>query len=413
LLDGELAIPPPLSTALGPFFQSSYSLKYLRSTGLLKPPNNGQGWTYLLPSRQAWDRESLTQGYLESNRTALSAVFESMVFATPFYSDDSPRNVTLLDGTEQVEISVSSERTDEGVFTTLTLNDNEYHIDAADILFENGVAHSVHEVSLPASIQITAKQLIDVGKRSKFVELLESRNLSHVLQSNESYTILVPNMRSLIRDGYTAESKRIDLLLDIHLIPGNPIGRLMAGESIATMAEGVSLVARTVSDDLHFIKIENGQEYEVYVVAMGSTTQYGDTVTTSTILFLDGYISPDWVSQPILKPPTGLKPHIAMLLGAAAGVLIVFIVITFGLYAIMRSPKQEEDGNGHEQRRPLLRGNSSSSVRSGRRPHGQGGDYGTINSSEIPSGPASPIQTTAVHEQREFGRHLDLPQVDR
>lgn len=408
MLDGELDTPPSFSTALGPFFQSSYSLKFLRATGLLKPSNNGQGWTYLLPSRQAWDRESLTRRYLQSNITALRAVLESMVFATPFYSDDTARNVTLLSGLE-AEISTVNTQTEEGIQTTFTLDGKQYDVDASDILFENGVAHSVHQVSLPATVQISSEELIHVGGRSEFVDLLCKRGLGNVLRTNESYIILVPNMRSMERDGYNLSHKHIDLLLDIHLMPGNPIGKLLSGEPIATLADGVSLVARTVSDDLHFIKIENGQEYEVYVVARGSTTQFGTNQEKSTILFLDGYISPEWISNPILQPPRGLRTHIAMLLGAAAGILLVFIVITFGLYAMVRSPKLDDsegtgDG-GDQQRRPLLRGNSASS---NRRRRAASGDYGTIES-PAESRPSNPIQTVAVHEQREFGRHLDLP----
>lgn len=419
LLDGELTMPPSLSTALGPFFQSSYSLKYLRSTGLLKPAINGLGWTYLLPSRQAWDRESLTRGYLESNKTALNAVLKSMIFFTPFYTDSSARKVELLDGTQEIDIASSREQNDDGddnASITLTLNDKKYHVDAADILFENGVAHSVHEVSLPASVQITSEQLIEIGGRPEFIDLIQSRNFSQILHNNESYTILVPNMRSMELDGFNENSKHIDLLLDLHIIPGNPIGRFIAGEPISTLAEGVNLISRTVSDDSHFIRIENGQEYEVYVVAMGSTTQFGNNAETSTILFLDGYLSPDWISRPILNPPARLKTHIAMLLGAAVGVLVVFVVITFGIYAIMKSPKEEEDNNddnSEEQRRPLIRGTSNSSIRSGRRVHSRG-DYGAISSAaaETLSVPTSPIQTNAVHERREFGRHLGLPPVN-
>jgi uncharacterized surface protein with fasciclin (FAS1) repeats len=385
LVDGSgFDLPSSLTTALGPFFQSSYSLGFLHTLHLLQPPK-GNPRTYLVPSRQAWENQSLVKTYLETNTTALQKVFESLIFETPFYTNDEPRIVTSLDGNE-VELSMDKSG-------SIKMDDICYDLDAADILFDTGVAHSIDEFYLPHTIEVSPKDIICANGRSEFVDLLNSRNMSHILDRG-SYTILVPNGDALVKDGYNADNHDVDLLLSLHILPGNPIAKLFSGDAVDTSADNVKLKGRNVTKNFHFVEIVDGESHEAYVVGRGDACVVKGSFTT--VLFLDRYISPGWIKKPIIRPPFHLKTHVAILIGVALGIISVFAVMVLAFYSFAADTKNSE-------RRPLLaasRNNSSSSEEYSEE-HQE--TYGAVPTT------TSPIPTSHVHGQREFGRHLNLP----
>ncbi|ANB11997.1 hypothetical protein AWJ20_225 [Sugiyamaella lignohabitans] len=425
LLEGDLDVPPSLAFALGPFFQSSFSVAFLESTGLISPPKNDPPRTYLVPSRRAWENQILLKLYLQSNHTALRAVFESLIFETPVYSNEKPRVVESLDGTKsKLSVFSGGEGRHNGPYIA-RVNNTSYDIDAEDILFNSGVAHSIDQLSIPKHVEVSPHDLIIAGDRKDFVDLLKARNMSHILDRNESYTILVPNMDQLADNGYYANSSKTDRLLSLHILPDNPINTLFAGEAIPTLDEDVQLSGRNVTENFHILSIVDGTGQETYVVSRGDAQNH-EFGKHSTVLFLDRYISPDWVHTPLIRPPYRLKTHVAILIGAALGLILAATSIVTCLYAFVGTRKATDPEN--DEHRPLLRdrttspsGRSTRSARSNRsrRDSNNGASdvdgtspnstsnnfYSTISSNSS----INPIATGHVNEHREFGRHLNLP----
>ncbi|KAA8915139.1 hypothetical protein TRICI_002708 [Trichomonascus ciferrii] len=389
LVGDDLDLPPSLSQAVGPFFQSSYSLQFLETLDMLYPPKTTP-WTVLLPTRRAWQKQGLLAKYLSSNLTALKNVFDSMIFESPFYSDSQATTVTLLTG-ERVPVSIS------GVHNgTLQLGGTKYNLDARDILFDSGVAHSIDHVQVPGSIDVTAEKLIAAGGRSKFIDLLHKRNMSHVLDPSYNHTILVPSLEYLEKHNVTESRPDIDLLLAMHILPENPVDSLLRGDSVATLATNVSLSAREVSEDIYIIQLVGGADHVLHIVDRGETTQ-----SRSTVLFLDRLLRPEWLESPFPpfrnSPQYQLKTPVAILLGAVAGFVLLFVLISVILFLVMRNTHNRRILHKKE-RDPLLPRHHS------RNPSSQ------YSYDSVSTAPSSPIDTTSVHEQREFARHLNLPQ---
>lgn len=432
LLDNNVLPPGSLYAALGPFFQSSYSMEFLSKLDLLGP-FSGPPRTYLVPSRQAWESQHLLMDYLSQNVTALSSYFNSLVLDKPVYSDSEWVNARSLDGNKaKVHVEchkapyTGSKPKSAGKETVLkdptrhhepplhcfacdiSVNGVRYDIQRLDVLFDKGVAHVIDKVHIPDTVEISAKDLIKAGGRSQFLDLMETRNFTKFIDGssfsgeNLNFTILVPNMESLDKDGYTQSDKEIDFLLSMHILEGNPIDDLVAGKEIETVADNIRLTGRKVGQDSLLIQLVNGQGHEVYV------SKRGDTTDGTTILFLDKYISPKWI--PILQRPRfQLKTHVAILIGVACGVIGVSVLIALGVYAFVRRDSRykvvEENDirDDHESTRPLLgsRQHTANSSRS----------HGSV-SPNLPSSPnpgTSPIPTVRVQNQREFGQTLNLP----
>lgn len=391
LVGDDLDLPPSLSQAVGPFFQSSYSLQFLETLNMLYPPKTAP-WTVLLPTRRAWQKQGLLAKYLSFNRTALKQVFDSMIFESPFYSDSEPSTVTLLTG-ETVPVSISGVHND-----TLHLDGRKYGLDARDILFDSGVAHSIDHVQVPEHVEVTAEKLITAGGRSEFIDLLHKRNMSHVLDSANNHTILVPSLEYLEKYNVTESRPDIDLLLAMHILPENPVDSLLRGDNVATMATNVSLSAREVSEGVYVVQVVGGADHILHIVDQGETTQ-----SRSTVLFLDRLLRPEWLESPFPpffnSPKYQLKTPVAILLGAVAGFVLLFVLISVVLFMVMRSTQRSRNLYRKERESLLPRHHGHS-----RHPSSEY-SYNTVSTT-----PSSPIDTTSVHEQREFARHLNLPQ---
>lgn len=395
LLDGNFPPPSSLYAALGPFFQSSYSMEFLWELGLLSP-FDGPPRTYLVPSRQAWEAQSLIKQYLQTNTTAMTCFFKSIILNAPIYTDDTDTiNTTSLDG-RNVSVAVTSQESRAYPITSphsryldydLTIDDTTYSIDISDVIFDRGVAQVIDKVRLPNHLVVTARNLIKAGGRGEFLELMELRNLSRILEEDcqTKYTILVPNMEVLDTDGYSNSSSEIDFLLSMHIVEGNPIDALFDGKEVETLASNIKLTGRKVGDNFLFVQLVNGQGHEVYI------TGRGDTSDGNTVLFLDKYVSPKWI--PILQRPRfQLKTHVAILIGIACGVVGVSVLLVMGLYAfVMRDNSVKSD-----ETRPLL-GSRRTTAHS----------YEGAGPSQQP--PTSPIPTIRVQDQREFGAAFNLP----
>lgn len=406
LIDGDLDLPPSLSTAVGPFFQSSYSLEFLESLGLLDlPSKHKHGYTYVMPSRSAWEAETLVTNYLRKNDTALRRVFEGLIFKSPLYTDDYDfQNVTLLDNSVVEARALYDNSTQESF---LQIGDDFLSICAEDILFDSGVVHSVEEVIIPEDVAINASDLISYSGRSEFLDLLSARNLSWALSPEQNFTILVPRYTSLAKDNITADTPDIDDILQMHLLPGNPIEDLLSGEStVETLRDDIQLSGRNASDRVFLISIANGLGNEAFVTDFGSTK--GFQCAGTTVLFIDRYISPDWIKPPFIRPPFKLKTHVAMLIGAAVTIIIMFLVLGAILYSVAGKHKGTNGESGSSspgERAGLL------SPSDDQRTYGSdtSDGYTDVPNPTVSEPPTAPIRTAKVQEEREFGRHLNLP----
>uniref|UniRef100_A0A060TGX9 ARAD1D26686p n=1 Tax=Blastobotrys adeninivorans TaxID=409370 RepID=A0A060TGX9_BLAAD len=391
VIEGDLDMPPSLELALGPFISSSFTLRALRDLHLLRPPK-GESWTILLPSSDFWSSQGLVVKYLESNTTALRAVLQSLIFETPIYSDSQPTNVSLLNG-QEASVNVVDRGYESGV--SLTVNETTYEVDTPDILFDAGVAHSIDRVDLASTgIDIQVEDLLVAGDRSRFLQILRDTNVLQSLNSQNAYTLLVPSDEALEKHSIDSHTKDIHKLVGTHVVRGNS-SVLFGGDSVPTMAEQgqIKLVGGIAADGRRYIELVNkklGGTYELHVVDQGDTTQ-GPVVS---VVFLDGALLPKWTN--------GIKGRlhtwIAMLLGAAGGIMALSLGVSAVLMFVASNSKKDDKGDeenggnrfaGNDDRQPLL-GSSRQQPRASRRSSNSNPSNGSNPSSRRSSRRESP-----------------------
>lgn len=363
VIEGDLDMPPSLELALGPFISNSFTLRALRDLHLLRPPK-GESWTILLPSSDFWSSQGLVVKYLESNTTALRAVLQSLILETPIYSDSRPTNVSLLNG-QEASVKVVDEGYESGV--SLSVNDTTYKVDTPDILFDAGVAHSIDRVDLASTgTVIQVEDLLVAGDRSRFLQILRDTNVLQSLNSQNAYTLLVPSDEALEKHSIDSHTKDIHKLVGTHVVRGNS-SVLFGGDSVPTMAEQgqIKLVGGIAADGRKYIELVNkklGDTYELHVVDQGDTTE-GPVVS---VVFLDGALLPKWTN--------GIKGRlhtwIALLLGAAGGIMALSLGVSAVLMFATSNSKKDDKGDDEEaannDRQPLL-GSSRQRARDSRR----------------------------------------------
>lgn len=446
-ISGSLDFPPSLNLAVGSVYHSSQSANYLNDLDLLDLPSQ-HGWTVLLPTSVAWQNLGLVKPYLEANETALRGVLESMIFSRPFYTDSAPIDTTLLDGSNvKVKVDVTSDST-----YTFHIDDTSFKVETPNVLSSNGVVHSVSTVEFPESISITPSDILHSVDANIFVQLLKARNMSHVLDQDAGYTILAPSDHILNASNITVDTPDIDILLRLHVIPGNPIHEFLDnGRSVESLEQGIHLTAKELKSDLYLVSIVEGDSTrEIRVLNRGDTIHNGDSV--STILQVDRFLSPDWIIRitPPFKSPFKLKTPVAILLGVVCGAILIFGVLSCALFMFLGGRKQSPSGSTtspsgsgsgtvspvSSERRPLLSNKSSmhshrnsATVFDEENSIGQvdqsppevsaSNGYGStrtrrassIRSATSEHSISEPIPTLKVQKDREHGRHLGLPRV--
>lgn len=444
-INGPLTLPPSLDLAVGSLYHSSHSGTYLYDLGLLDLDTK-HGWTVLLPSNAAWDKMDLVQKYLESNETALRGVFESLILADPIYSDSAPMDSRLLNGANvTVNIHHESHSIEKRHYANepfdIVIDDTAFHVQTPNVLSSNGVVHSVSEVLIPKHVEVTPSNILDSVDASLFVNLLQQRNLSHVLEPGSGYTILAPSDHALQSGNVTVDTPDIDLLLRLHIIPGNPIKKFLSdGQDVESLAEGIHLTAKELNTGNFLVSIVEGDMREIRVLNRGDSSDSDGQFTT--ILYVDRFLSPDWITRitPPFKNPFRLKTPVAILLGMVSGVILIFSVIACVLFVFLkrsnnvvasRSASASNTPNGPRspdlERRPLLsRKSSAHSNRGGvDDPILEGDSSDTINgygsasrsrrssmrSFTSENSTCDPIPTAKVQKDREHGRHLGLPRA--
>lgn len=458
---GSLDMPPTLDLAVGSMFQSSQSATYLNNLELLDLPTK-KGWTVLLPTTRAWENLGLVKTYLESNTTALRGVLESLIFLRPFYSNSEPLDTQLLDGTNTSVHIIKPEaaRLDQGRYFptsrfSIMVEDNEFHIETPNVLSTNGVVHSVSDVHIPLHVDITPTDILHSVDARIFVDLLIARNLSQVLNPDNSYTILAPSDQALMAANVTIDTPDIDILLRLHVIPNNPVHEFLdIGKNVESLESGIHLAAKELNSGLFLVSIVEGDGREIRVLNRGDTA-VRDASNVTTILYVDRFLSPDWISHglPPFTPPFHLKTPVAILLGVVFGAMLIFGVLSCSLFVFLGRARAKAPASAtgagtinsagvagdNGDRRPLLSKRSGSAYSGRRSINGSVGDaeaheqhghsydesgsaYGAIStrgasrrssmrSMTSEHSVSDPISTMKVHKDREHGRHLGLPRV--
>lgn len=443
-IQGTLSVPPTLDLAVGSVFQSSQSATYLNNLGLLDLPTK-EGWTVLLPTTRAWDKLGLVKTYLESNSTALLGVLQSHIFSHPFYSNSDPIDTKLLDGSNasvRILNPTGAMRDNSyhlaGTRFSIMVDDTQFNVETPNVLSSSGVVHSVSDVHIPVHIDVNPIDILDSVDASIFVDLLIARNMSYVLDPDSSYTILTPSDQVLKAANITVDTKDIDVLLRLHVIPNNPIDKFLdQGESVETLESGVHLTAKELNSGLYLVSIVEGDKREIRVLNRGNSS-VRDAKNVTTILYVDRFLNPEWIESgliPPFKPPFHLKTPVAILLGVVFGAMLIFGVLSCGLFVFLgraralKSPSASRSPSDLD-RRPLLRNSAYSSRRSSfREPRGLEGDqaaeddgYGatsvapasrrsSMQSLRSEHSVSEPISTIKIQKDREHGRHLGLPRV--
>lgn len=439
----SLDLPPSLDLAVGSVYHSSQSATYLNDLGLLDLPT-GQGWTVLLPTTVAWTKLDLVQKYLESNETAMQGVFESLILSHPFYSDSSPLDSQTLGGTNvTLKIESSHKPNKDNVSTSesfdLLVDDIIFHVQTPNVLSSNGVVHSVSHVEIPENVKISPTDILSSVDARTFVELLKARNMSNVLDTNSSYTVLVPSDRALESSNITLDTPDIDILLRLHVIPGNPIDAfLKEGHNVESLEDGIHLTAKELNSGNYLISIVEGDTREIRVLNRGDVGTKNGSATT-TILYVDRFLSPSWITHiiPPFKSPFRLKTPIAILLGMVFGAILIFSVFSCALFVFLRrnnkneskqvsgstSPSDTRIGSPDLERRPLISRKSSALSNRGSLTEDPvdptAPDYGStsrgrrssVRSLTSEHSISEPIPAIQVQKDREHGRHLGLPRA--
>lgn len=392
LIDGSLDPPPPMDLAVGSVLQSAQSATYFQQLGFFNLPSSN-GWTILLPTAIAWKSVGLVTHYLETNLTALRIILESHILRVPFYSDSDTIKTKLFDGTEvtvsshaiasndistedQVAIEKKKKKhkknhkkngsggndddggnDDIGNYAPLDLyiGKNHYHVETADVLSTSGVIHAVNEVVIPDQIDVTQTNILESIDASLFIALLEARNMSHVLNSDAEYTILTPSNKVLQANNITVNTPDIDILLRLHVLPSNPIGYFLDGGDVESLETDVHLTAKEIDSGLYLVSIvESDSLHEIRVLDRGDTTPYSCPTRSghsnnckSTILYVDRYLSPDWIARPVppFSPPFHLRTPFAILLGVVFGAILIFSIMSVALLFFLgrsRSASQQK-----------------------------------------------------------------------
>ncbi|KAF7985327.1 hypothetical protein HWV62_6521 [Athelia sp. TMB] len=220
-LSDVLTVPPDLAKVVAHEPSVSYFHKILtpKITHVL---NSTSEVTLFLPVDAAWDAlHPLERTYLESEFAAddLNRILDMHAVNTKkvTWSDSFPKNITLttIDGTK-IDIVATPGKT--------TVSSAK--LVKPDIYASNGVLHLVSELLIPpGALQLTPEKYLLASNCTKFVSLIHSVNLTHLINSTDvKYTVLAPrdDVLNVLGEDELPEmgSAELKRMLLYHFIPG-------------------------------------------------------------------------------------------------------------------------------------------------------------------------------------------------
>ncbi|KAG5368477.1 FAS1 domain-containing protein [Yarrowia sp. C11] len=344
LIDEEMEPPSGLASSVAPIFHTSRSLFYLNELGRLKLPLNYAGWTLILPTTTAWDDLGITTEYLSTNKTALTLLFDSLIFHNPFYSDSKPVELPTFDLASNVSISWVHEKGEhkKDDVNFISVGGDLYKVNTLeyDILFNSGVVHTVENVFIPSALDVTVSNLIETTN-SDFMQLLQASNLSYTLDPALGYSFLVPTEDSMVAENISIHSPDLGDYMKLHVIQNNT---LSAGGSASTLKNGVSLVAKKFSEKLLMVSIFQGIDREARILNRGIASN------NATVFAIDRPLSPSWIipDNPWFPSHDHLRTPVAIFIGIIIGLIAFFAILSCLLWVFLgksREPDEERAAN--------------------------------------------------------------------
>lgn len=354
----DIQLPGEFLPSLNPFYHCSRSLSFLRQANLLDLPVNNKGYTILLPCFDSWKDYELNFEYIKHNQTAVELITKSLILQTLIYSDIESQTTEVENMLgEKVSISIGpSEEAPNRIDLELSNMASTIKIEKGfDSLFNQGVVHPLKEAHFPKEISITLKDLIKTTGADNFLQLLEAaEDLTHIINEDEQFSILVPTSSSLELDGITVNSTNLHDFLKLHIINGSSTQDLLNCKGQVGTLEGERLLCRESSPGSYWLRLENGADHEVRILRKGCSSSVNETC----VFLIDRPFSLLWLRRD--KNPLKL-PGVAMGAGVLVGsvsMLAVFLCILLVLFgkSVKKPilPVSPDEEHASQETRPLL-----------------------------------------------------------
>ncbi|KAJ3516459.1 hypothetical protein NLJ89_g1099 [Agrocybe chaxingu] len=296
-VDDVLEPPPDLASIVQQYSTISYFQKIM-TPEIMARLNSTPELTLFLPVDEAWEAfHPIERLYLESEFATddlhrildMHAVIEEHVAWSDSF--ESGLKLTTVKGTK-LEFEVTPEGT----------KIRDAKLTQPDIYASNGVLHLVSSLLLPPdSLKLTPEKYLLALNCTKFVSLLHSAELEHLINDTHSrYTILAPSddVLSIFEDPEFPEpgSEELKKLLQYHFIPGHwTPNKLKTGSLLETALKEPGL-----NDDSQVLSVEVQSEDKKKsaskTISFGGAGVIGDPVEVNNTLIY-------FVSRPLTPPP--------------------------------------------------------------------------------------------------------------
>lgn len=344
------------------------TLKFLDSFNLILLDDNHHGYTAFLPCGElatneradnairenTWDHLGLVLRYLQSHPDKFKKVLEGMFLQDLVYTHPEKmkhpidREIKLLSGDK---IHVKQSFSDANKKVHFQLNNTQLTMAMnSDVLFNQGIIHITDQLMLPSNFRITLKELIETTEEldfpeTSFFKLLEQfptvEDKLNLDQDKAAYSLFVPTPDLLHWKNITANYRRLDQLLQMHMIPNSELQPLLDCISdLAPHAQVANYTFRTNRTNALFrcqINPSSGKAYLTFQKPQnsGSSVSKAQRVTIlshgctegtkngSCVFLIDNPLSPSWFDV----PDNFLYVHIGWI---SVGIGIIIGVILFG-----------------------------------------------------------------------------------
>lgn len=338
LVDEALTLPPKLSLALKAHHRLSKSEFYLKQLGKTSLSGRGEnGFTGFLPGNGAWKDLGLITSYFDKNLTALDQVLSSLIIKHPVYSNfEGEIETTTFEGAPVFVVSTNG---------SVSMNESHSFPLGSDILFREGVVHEIPKVLFPESLSITLADIMGAVDSAIFYQILSLANMSHVLNQDSGYSVLLPTSSSLKSANIsyvTSDASFLERFLSLHVLPpGSTESVLNCNGSIETLAADSHLACRLVSGT-RYLQIVEGDNHEVRIIDKGCSTD-----AKGCIFVIDRPIMPSWRNRIGDRLSLHLR-FVSVAIGILIGIFVFSIVLACCLTSIVTRYRTTLE------RRPLL-----------------------------------------------------------
>ncbi|KAF9928621.1 hypothetical protein FBU30_002247 [Linnemannia zychae] len=233
ILDRTLPLPLPLVKTIKQDEALAGFAHALSATGLGRRLSDAREVTVFAPSTAAWSSLGVVNDYLllkeDSSLAALEAVTRYTIVEGLYYTADIKSGRTTMITSEGSELVVEKngdtihvgegrlERSDQvgGLVT------------AKDLLVDSGVIHTISDVALPPSLDITLYNVLQGAGTKNFLQAFETSNITRILTNwEQDYTIFAPTDEAFEKadlEGALNDLEFVARLVRLHVVPGKVI----------------------------------------------------------------------------------------------------------------------------------------------------------------------------------------------